>query len=125
MNAMWTAVLATWPLMAFAALGCVLAVAACGSSKTSSTAGPAGSSASTSDSSSTLAFSRCMRTNGVPNFPDNPRGGIHIAANGQTLAINGVTVSAPAFAAARHKCEQYLPHVNVSPAQAAQGLSTG
>ena len=125
-NARWTAVLTTRPLIALAACCCVLAIAACGSSSTSSAAGSAGSRASTAGSSSMLAFSRCMRTNGVPSFPDIPKGGIHIGAGegptGPTLSVNGVSVDAPAFRTARQKCQQYLPHVNVGPAQAAQDL---
>jgi len=61
-----------------------------------------------------------MRSHGVPNFPDLPSDGMKIGAHGQTLSINGVSVSAPAFSAARQTCEKYLPHVDASPAQVAQ-----
>lgn len=72
-----------------------------------------------------LAFSGCMRSNGVPNFPDLSGHGIGIEASGQTLTVNGVAVNAPAFAAARAKCERYLPHVHAGPAQIAQQTRKG
>lgn len=62
-----------------------------------------------------LAFSRCVRGNGVPNFPDPPvDGGYGLKSfaqqsDGETLSINGVSVNAPAFRAAMTKCHQYLP----------------
>ena len=48
------------PLAIIAAAGLVLLAAACGGSS----AGPA------SSTTTALAFSRCMRSHGVPNFPD-------------------------------------------------------
>lgn len=44
-----------------------------------------------------LAFARCMRTNGVPNFPD-PAGG--------ALNITGVDPSSPQFQHAAQVCGQ-------------------
>jgi hypothetical protein len=61
-----------------------------------------------------------MRSNGVPSFPDVSSSGIRIDGNGRTLSLNGISVNAPAFLAARAKCEKYIPHVNASPAQTAQ-----
>jgi hypothetical protein len=70
-----------------------------------------------------------MRASGVPNFPDLTARGIRIEAtqgpDGNTLSVNGVSVNAPAFAAARQKCQRYLPHAQVSPAQAAQTQERG
>lgn len=70
----------------------------------------------------TQAFSKCMRADGVPNFPDLRGDGMRIAASGQTISINGVSMNAPAFTAARQKCEKYMPHNGgtPTPAQAAQ-----
>lgn len=51
-----------------------------------------------------LAFAGCMRTNGVPHFPDPEAGGgflFHTSA--------GVDPSSPAFKAAQAKCKQLLP----------------
>jgi hypothetical protein len=61
-----------------------------------------------------------MRANGVPNFPDLSSNGMRIEVNGQTTSVNGVSVNAPAFEAARQKCQMYLPHIHASQAQTAQ-----
>jgi hypothetical protein len=51
-----------------------------------------------------LAFARCMRANGVPNFPD-PRAG-----SGAAFPIPaGTSPAAPAFHAAQAKCQTLLP----------------
>jgi len=74
-----------------------------------------------------LAFSKCMRANGVPNFPDLGNNGIRIEGSGQTLSVNGISVSAPAFMAARQTCEKYKPHTSGTPTavQAAQQHEEG
>jgi hypothetical protein len=54
-------------------------------------------------SQSGLAFSRCMRTNGVPNFPDPQPGG------GLLFNVAGINPSAPAVREARAKCQKFLP----------------
>ena len=66
-----------------------------------------------------------MRSDGVPNFPDLSSSAMLIQANGQTLSVNGVSVDASAFLAARAKCEKYMPHVAASPAQAAHQTRKG
>lgn len=48
-----------------------------------------------------LAFSRCMRANGVPNFPD-PVG------NGELFDPAGIDRSSPAFKTAQAKCGKLL-----------------
>jgi hypothetical protein len=51
-----------------------------------------------------LKYARCMRANGVPDFPDpNAGGGFLFRAGG------GVDPSSPAFQAARAKCGKLLP----------------
>jgi hypothetical protein len=117
-------------LTAATALAAAAAIAACGSSaptgstRPTRTSSPTGSSASTGSgsnpTSSTLAFSKCMRANGVPNFPDLSNKGMKIEANGQSVSVQGISVSAPAFAAARQTCQRYLPPQQATPAQAAQ-----
>jgi hypothetical protein len=109
------------PAIALAMLGSAVVIAGCGSG------GPTkGSSLTVQGKSSTaLTFANCMRSNGISNFPDLGSSGIRIEASGQTLSVNGVSVNAPAFAAARTKCEKYLPHVQVSQAQITQGTRKG
>lgn len=108
-------------LLAFAMLAAGVLVAGCGGSSgnlTTTTAGAASTSArtvaagdSTTSSGSTepsvppsgLAFARCMRSSGVPNFPD-PSPGRGLLFNG-----SGANVSSPAFKAAQAKCQKLLP----------------
>ncbi len=70
------------------------------------TGGGAASSGSTgrgAGGSGPLAFARCMRANGVPNFPDPSPGG------GFLFSTAGVNPSSPAFRAARATCQKLLP----------------
>lgn len=115
-----------------AALVTATTIAACGSSTPNGSTPPSGATtrtgarASTNSSSrSTLAFSKCMRANGVPNFPDLGSNGMLIQGTGQTLAVNGVSVNAPAFQSARAQCQKYLPSQQATPAQAAQQRQRG
>jgi len=85
----------------------VVALAGCGGSSSSSTAstrvsdGTPSSTTNASFGSGTLAFSKCMRANGVPNFPDpNPSGG--------GFPVTGLSRSSPAFQAAQVKCRKYM-----------------
>jgi hypothetical protein len=66
-----------------------------------------------------LAFAQCMRSHGVPNFPDpgstNGGGGLQISArqrvgSGASMSVNGVPVSAPAFRSAMQACHSKLPN---------------
>jgi hypothetical protein len=72
---------------------CALAIAACGSSAKPSTS---------SHAASSLAFSECMRSHGVPNFPD-PAGG-NLNLNG-----TGINPSSPSFLAAQATCNELHP----------------
>jgi hypothetical protein len=56
-----------------------------------------------------------VRAAGVPNFPDPPSNGYGVksfaqpSSTGETMSINGVSVSAPAFRSAMARCHHYLP----------------
>jgi hypothetical protein len=78
-----------------AAVGCALAISACGSSSSSS--GAAGG-------SSLIKFASCMRSHGVPNFPDpSPGGGLKIDAS------TGINPQSPAFQSAQTACSKLMP----------------
>ena len=107
----------------FAAILTILAagvvIAACGSSNSNSSTPSAGQSSPTANrQTSGLQFAACMRTHGVSNFPDpgnNGHGGIQIqatlrAGSGQSMRVNVVPVSAPAFQSAMQACHRYLPN---------------
>jgi hypothetical protein len=75
--------------------GAALAIAACGTSTTRSSQAGSGE-------SGFLAYSRCMRSHGVPTFPDpSAGGGIHLTA--------GVDPSSPSFRSAHAQCHGLLP----------------
>jgi hypothetical protein len=108
------------------AVACAIAVAACGSSGKPGSSGPSASIGTGSDSAgSTLAFSKCMRANGAPTFPDLSSNRMLIQGNADTISVNGVSFNAPAFLAARADCQKYLPSVYVSEAQTAQQRQRG
>ena len=90
----------------------VLLAAAC-SGGASSTGSRGSSSAAGAPSSQQLAFAQCMRTHGVPDFPDPDASG----------AFNKVTLSQLAtsnsqFQTAQHACMPLLPNVGSVPNQA-------
>jgi hypothetical protein len=83
------------------ALITVLCVAACGGA--SGQSGGTGTSAKTA-SDQALKFASCMRSNGVPNFPDaSAGGGIQISPG------SGLNPQSPAFQAAQKACGKLLP----------------
>lgn len=81
---------------------------ACSSSSSSSpshASGPASGQASSSGGA--LAFSACMRSHGVPNFPDPTSG-----SNGGTVELqqgSGIDPNSPAYQAAFRSCQSLLP----------------
>jgi len=87
-----------------ATAGLALLTAACGGSPSST--GPGGSSnAGGSTNSRQLAFARCMRSHGVPNFPDpNSSGGFPNTTLRQLAASNSH------YQAATHACGHLLPN---------------
>jgi hypothetical protein len=68
------------------------------------TSGGAASAGSGSPEAAALAFASCMRSNGVPNFPDPKPGGGFVFHTGA-----GVDPSSPVFKAAQAKCMKLLP----------------
>ena len=84
-----------------------------------------GASTPDASSSTTLAFSNCIRVNGVPNFPDLSSSGMRIEGTGQVISVNGVSVNASAFLTARQKCERDMPHARASQTQSAQQTQRG
>lgn len=60
----------------------------------------------------TVDFARCMRTHGIPNFPD---------PNGQgQVTMNGVDPQSASFEAAERACAKYSPGGGKSPSPAQQ-----
>ena len=122
-------------LVAFALAGVValsLLVSACGSSAeshvaqlgtnpTTTASSPSLDSPTTSSqptsSEGTLAFSRCVRAHGVPNYPD-PDGSGQLPADGKEIAR-----SSPRFPAAENACMHLLSGGAGTPQQRQQKLA--
>jgi len=90
----------------------VLVIAGCGSSGKPSSASKSASSSATPG----LAFSRCMRSHGVPNFPDPnvAGGGYQVQVSGYHTSVSigpipGINQQSPAFLAAISTCQKLLP----------------
>jgi hypothetical protein len=78
-------------------------VAGCGGSSPISTGGASTSASAASAVESGVAFARCIRSHGVPSFPD-PK------VTGQTVRMGSPsTVRSPAFPSAVHSCQRLLP----------------
>ena len=91
--------------VALAGIAGALAIAACGSSsKPSQSAG----------APQALKFAACMRSHGVPNFPDPSGGGGGI----QIPVGSGISPFSPAFKAAQQDCHTLLPGGGAPPSPA-------
>jgi hypothetical protein len=86
------------------AAGCALVIAGCGFTGNSSEAASSGGPESPAQAAAFLKFSQCMRSHGVPNFPDpSSRGGIQFSPG------SGLDPTSPAFQSARSSCKKVLP----------------
>lgn len=90
-------------LLAMAVAVVAGAATACSSSSASS---PSRATGQAHSGGGPLAFSACMRSHGVANFPDpTSGGGIQI----QAQPVSGINPNSPAFQAAQHACQSLLP----------------
>ncbi|MGH2864949.1 MAG: hypothetical protein ACRDJX_06830 [Solirubrobacteraceae bacterium] len=82
-------------------------VAQLGAKTGSSTAAGSGAASpgASSPEAAALAFAKCMRANGLPNFPDPSGGGFRFKRGA------GVDPASPAFHAARAKCKKFMPDI--------------
>ena len=79
-----------------AVLSCALAITACGSS------GPVSSNAASTGNPQAVKYADCMRSHGVPSFPDpNAAGGFDLPSN--------ISPAAPAFRSAEKACASLEP----------------
>jgi hypothetical protein len=77
----------------------LLSLAACASSA-SNTADQAASSKYVK----AIGFARCMRSHGVPDFPDPSSGGFQLNTKNDVPRVNGVQLNAGAFQSGIHAC---------------------
>jgi hypothetical protein len=101
--------------------------ASASSTTTSTTVASSGSSGPVSpgdaSQSQQLQFAQCMRSHGVPNFPDPDPG----AGGGSLNAISaaGINTQSPTYQATLQACKKYNPGANVTPAQGAAQNAKG
>ena len=90
-------------LLTAAALLSWVLVAGCSGSSTSPSGGTSTLASAVGTVESGVAFSRCIRSHGVPNFAD-PQ------VSGHTVRMGSPsTVQSPAFQSAAHSCQSLLP----------------
>jgi hypothetical protein len=101
--------------------GLVLLTAACSGNPSSTGSGGSSQAGGSSNSQKALAYAQCMRSNGVPDYPDpvvNANGAITFPRISSTVG----TVSQPRLQAAENTCQHLLPSGS-QPSQAQQQLS--
>jgi len=73
-----------------------------------------------------LKLSQCMRTHGVPNFPDpefsHSGGGVGIRIGGEKSGPSGIDPNSPQFQAAQKACQSIMPAPKGGPGNVAVGL---
>jgi hypothetical protein len=102
-------------IMALAlAMGLAVGAAACGGDPSPSASPAAG----TTNYQKELAFSQCMRSHGIPNFPDPGSGGA-LSIDGNSLGV-----SKSVMQSASNACRHLLPNGGtMSPAQRQQAIN--
>jgi hypothetical protein len=88
-----------------ATAGLALLAAACGGRPSSTGSGGSSHPAGSASSLSAVAYSRCMRSRGVPNFPDPSSGGGIPKQTAQQLGV-----SSSQLQAAQNACQHLLPN---------------
>ncbi len=114
-----------WPRRAQAAgvitvMAAALLAAACSGSPSSTGSGGSSTAGGSANSSSAVAYSRCVRSHGVPNFPD-PQGTAGIPKEAVVRALREVSDSRAK--AATNACANLNPNNAPSPAQQRQELT--
>jgi len=97
-------------LLCLAAAG--LSLTACGGTSSPGAGGSTSPQDTAAANAKALQFAQCMRTHGVPNFPD-PAGGridLQVQQTPNSMTVNGVQVNGPAFKTAMKECQSDLPN---------------
>jgi hypothetical protein len=101
-------------------------VAHLGSSTSTGPAAASGGSSSSPEESSAsaqqkiIAFSQCMRSHGVPEFPDPSEGHIVVRSSDRNGHVTGVNPNSPQFQAASKACAKFSPKGGKPPSAAEQ-----
>jgi hypothetical protein len=102
-----------------AAAGLALLAAACSGSPPSTGAGGSANAGDSSSSPSAVSYSNCMRSHGVPNYPDPSNGQL---PKGGAQAFG---VSSSVFSTAQSACHSLLPNAGSFQEQASQCTLAG
>lgn len=111
--------------LAAATAGIVLLAAACGGSS-----GPTAPTGMQQQLQQALAYSHCMRSHGITNFPDPTENNGSTASDGATLVgvqigiPDGIDTSSPMYLSANSACTKQTGWGHVSAAQLNEGLAT-
>lgn len=99
-------------MLSLSLLAALLGLAACGSSLPNTGGATTSQGANPADAAKALAFSRCMRSHGVSNFPDPGNGELRlqVQSSPNSTSVNGVEVNGPTFRSAMQACRSYLPN---------------
>jgi acyl-CoA synthetase (NDP forming) len=81
--------------------------------------GAAGSSGSSTIQTELLQLAQCMRSHGVPTFPDPSAKEGTLGAMVSAAGAAGIDLQSPTVQAALEACKQYTPTQNLTPAQSA------
>jgi hypothetical protein len=114
------------PARRVAAITAALAGVACVAAACSTPKSPTGNSSPSDQAAQALAYSRCMRSHGVPDFPD-PKVSSNSGGSGVSMGVGtrgDLNPSNPAFKAASRACRSLQPRGGNPPAQSAQELAT-
>ena len=84
-------------------------LAACSGSPSSAGSGGSPDAGGSANSPSAVAYSQCIRSHGVPNYPDPGSGGVLPKTSGQQLGV-----SSSQFQAAQSACHYLLPNAGGS-----------
>jgi hypothetical protein len=88
----------------------------CGSKGPSATTGTSAQASQQNGVSAAYAFSRCMRSHGLPNFPD-PKVSVGSGHASVGIAVTPSETSSPKFKSAQKACQGILPAPNGHSAQ--------
>jgi hypothetical protein len=116
----------SFPARRVAAITAALAGVACVAAACSTPKNPAGNSSPSDPGAQALAYSQCMRSHGVPDFPD-PKVSSNSGGTGVSMGVGtrgDLNPSKPAFKAASQACRSLQPGEDNPPAQSAQELAT-
>jgi hypothetical protein len=116
--------LRTWPstapVAAIVAIVALALLAAACSSPSSGGSGGAPNAGGSANTPSAIAYSHCMRSHGVPNFPDPPSGGGIAKGSAQEFGVSNSV-----FDAAQRACQSLIPATGGSAQQEEQRCFVG